>query len=525
MTVSETTEGGLTIRLATEADGPLLVAMVRELAVYEKLEHQAKARPEDFVRDLFGPSKVAEAVVAEVGGVPVGFALYFFTYSTFEGRPTLYLEDLYVRPEHRKHGHGKALLLGLARRAVERGCARMEWAVLDWNAPSIAFYRSIGARPMDDWTTYRLDGPALERAASGRPLGDVPTPSYFRPTIDRMSGYVPGEQPKPGAPFIKLNTNENPYPPSPAIGPAIAAALADGRLRKYPDPVSTPVREAAARLNGVDPSWILAGNGSDDLLTIVFRAFAGEGDRVVYPTPTYILYRTLCELQAAQPVEVAFEPDWSLRPETMGAVVGARLAVIANPNSPSGTALRPEAVAAVARALPCPLVVDEAYADFAATSCLGLVESCPNVIVMRTLSKGYGLAGLRLGYLVARPEIVAGLEKVKDSYNCDALSQLGGAAALDDRAYLVQTRAKIVATRARLTAALRGLGYTVPESQANFVWCPTGPKPAVEVYEALKERRILVRLMRYDRHEPGLRITVGTDQEIDRLLEALGAIL
>jgi histidinol-phosphate aminotransferase len=525
MTVSETTASGLTIRPATQADAPLLAALVLELAVYEQLEHQAKARPEDFCRDLFGPDKVAEAVVAEVDGQPVGFALYFFTYSTFEGRPSLYLEDLYVRPSHRKHGHGKALLLSLARLAVERGCARMEWAVLDWNAPSIAFYQSIGARPMNDWTTYRLDGPALEQAAAGRPSGHVPATSFFRPAIDRMSGYVPGEQPKPGAPFIKLNTNENPYPPSPAIGPAIAAALADGRLRKYPDPVATPIRDAAARLNGVDPACVLAGNGSDDLLTIVFRAFAGEGDQVVYPTPTYILYRTLCELQAARPVEVAFEPDWTLPPQTMADVVGARLALIANPNSPSGTALTPDAVAHIARALPCPLVVDEAYADFAASTCMALVESCPNVIVMRTLSKGYGLAGLRLGYLVARPEIVAGLEKVKDSYNCDALSQLGGAAALDDRAYLAHTRAKIIATRARLTAALRTLGYTVPESHANFVWCPAGPRPATEVYEALKERRILVRLMRYEGHDPGLRITVGTDQEIDQLLDALETIL
>jgi histidinol-phosphate aminotransferase len=346
--------------------------------------------------------------------------------------------------------------------------------------------------------------------------------SPFLPHIERMAGYVPGEQPRGGG-FLKLNTNENPYPPSPRVAEAVARGL-DGRLRLYPDPLGTAFCEAAARLHGVEAAMVLAGNGSDDLLTILTRAFVGPGQFAVAPTPSYILYRTLMELQDARIEEVPFEPDWTLDPRRF-AVPGARLAFLANPNSPSGTALDGAQIAALTEALPCPLVLDEAYVDFADGHGVGLLADHPNLIVLRTLSKGYGLAGLRIGYLLARPEVVAGLVKVKDSYNCDTLSLLGGAAALEDQEYLAATRGRILATRRRLTDALRSLGYEVPESQANFVWATDGPRPAAEVYERLKERRILVRLMRYPGRDAGLRITVGADDEIDSFLEALGEVL
>jgi histidinol-phosphate aminotransferase len=348
---------------------------------------------------------------------------------------------------------------------------------------------------------------------------------YFRPHVARMDGYVPGEQPRDGG-FIKLNTNENPYPPSPKALAAIAGALGE-RLRLYPDPLGTELRQAAAALHGVGPEWVLAGNGSDDLLTIITRAFVGPGDSLIYPTPGYILYRTLAEIQDARAVAVPYEADWSLDPArfaTEAAATGARLAFLANPNSPSGTALPPGRVADLARRLECPLIVDEAYVDFADADCAGLVTEAPNIIITRSFSKGYGLAGLRLGYLLAQPGLVEGLVKVKDSYNCDRLSLAGGAAALGDRAYWAEARERVRVTRRRLTDAMRGLGYAVPESQANFVWCTGGP-PAPSVYEALKARRILVRLMRYPGHEPGLRISVGTDEEIDALLAALREIL
>jgi histidinol-phosphate aminotransferase len=342
---------------------------------------------------------------------------------------------------------------------------------------------------------------------------------YFLGHIDRMAGYVPGEQPRDGG-FIKLNTNENPYPPSPKVLEAIAGALGD-RLRLYPDPVGTAFRKVAASLHGVEPEMILAGNGSDDLLTIVTRAFAGPGDLVAYPTPSYILYRTLAEIQGARSAEVPFEADWTLDPAGF-AKLKPRLAFIANPNSPSGTALTPDRLAAIAAGVDCPLVVDEAYVNFADGHAVGLINDHPNVIILRTLSKGYSLAGLRLGYLIARPEIVDGLIKVKDSYNCDTLSLVGGAAALADRDHLAETSGKIRATRTRLADAMRRRGYLVPESQSNFVWCTGGP-PALATYEALKARKILVRLMRYPGQPDGLRITVGTDTEIDLLLEALDA--
>lgn len=344
---------------------------------------------------------------------------------------------------------------------------------------------------------------------------------YFLPHVARMAGYAPGEQPRDGR-IIKLNTNENPYPPSPRAAEAIAAAVGD-RLRRYPDPVGAAFREVAARRHAVMPEMVLAGNGSDDLLTVLTRAFAGPGDLVVAPTPSYILYRTLAELQDARLTEVPFRPDWSLDPQVF-AVPGARLAFLANPNSPSGTCLSPPEVAAIAGRLDCPLVVDEAYADFAETDCVGLVADHPNLIVTRSFSKGYSLAGLRIGYLVARAEVVEGLIKVKDSYNCDALSLVGGAAALADTAYFAETRSKILATRRRLTDAVRALGFDAPESRANFVWCPGHPR-ATEISEALKERNVLVRLMRYAGHAPGIRISVGTDAEVDLLLGELRGLV
>lgn len=345
--------------------------------------------------------------------------------------------------------------------------------------------------------------------------------SFFQAHIARMTGYIPGEQPRQGG-IIKLNTNENPYPPSPRVAEAIREGL-DGRLRRYPDPDSTVFREAVARRHGVVPEMVLAGNGSDDVLTIITRAFAGPGDLVLFPTPSYILYRTLIELQDARAHVVPFEANWALDPERF-THPEAKLAFLANPNSPSGTSLSPAEVAELAASLPCPLVVDEAYADFAESDCIALVATHRNVIVTRTLSKGYSLAGLRVGYLVASPEIVAGLNKVKDSYNCDTLSLLGGAAALDDQTHHRDTRAKIIATRTRLIAAVRALGYQVPESAANFVWCVDGP-PAAPTYEALKARKLLVRLMRYPGYADGLRITVGTDAEIDSLIAALRAVV
>ncbi len=344
-----------------------------------------------------------------------------------------------------------------------------------------------------------------------------------RPNIIAMSGYQPGEQPQAGK-FIKLNTNENPYPASPAVATAIRAALDQG-LEKYPDALATSFRLRAAEVLDVDPDWIVCGNGSDDILTIVTRTFVGQHDLLRLPYPSYILYRTLAEIQAANFAEVAFDEHWKLGPAFTAQEDQLRLAYLPNPNSPSGTVLAPAEVEALAGDLACPLLVDEAYVDFAEQHCLDLVRRNANVMVSRTLSKSYALAGLRFGFVVAQPTLVQQLLKVKDSYNCDTLSIAGATAAIDDQAWLQENRAKIIATRTRMSAALEKLGFSVVPSQANFVWCTHAEQPLQPLYEALKRDRILIRYMDYPNWGAGLRISVGTDEQVDACLGRLEAAL
>lgn len=337
-----------------------------------------------------------------------------------------------------------------------------------------------------------------------------------------MAGYTPGEQVnRPDV--VKLNTNENPYPPSPAVFEAVRAALTPDRLRKYPPPLGDEFRRAAGEVLGVDSDGILIGNGSDDILTILTRAFVPEGGLIASPTPSYLLYKTLAEIQGARFRTVPFTDDWRL--PAPWPMPDADLTFLANPNSPSGTAVRPDDVERLAGDLRGPLVLDEAYADFGEWTGLGLVGKVPNLIVTRSFSKTYSLAGIRFGFAVADPATVRELVKVKDSYNCDVLSLAAAAAAIRDRRYFADVRAKVVATRGRMQAELTELGFTVTPSQANFLWCRRFDRPVKPIYEALKERNILVRYMAYPGYGDGLRITVGTDAEIDRLLAELRRIV
>ena len=345
---------------------------------------------------------------------------------------------------------------------------------------------------------------------------------FVRPNVRAMTGYTPGEQPGEDG-VIKLNTNENPYPPSPRVRAALEEILRTDRLRKYPDPAGTAFRQTAARVLDVDPDGVLIGNGSDDILTILTRAFVPEGGLVVSPTPSYLLYQTLADIQGARFETVPYTPQWGLprpwpRPE-------ADLTLVASPNSPTGTVVPLAELEALAGELRGPLIIDEAYVDFADSDALPLARRLPNVIVTRTLSKSYSLAGLRFGFGVAAPELVRELNKVKDSYNCDMLSLAGAAAALEDQEYLRQTRAKIIATRQRLTEALQALGFDVLPSQSNFVWARRSDRPVQPIFAELKRRRILVRYMNYPGHGDGLRVSVGSDVEIDRLLEELRTIV
>lgn len=343
--------------------------------------------------------------------------------------------------------------------------------------------------------------------------------SYFRPAIAAMSGYVPGEQPQAGK-FIKLNTNENPYPPSPAVARAVQAVLERG-LQRYPDPLANAFRQRAAEVLGFERDWILCGNGSDEILTIVTRACVAEGETLRLPFPSYILYKTLAQIQGAVAQEVRFTPDWQPGNDFASPSAGLRLAFLPNPNSPSGTLVPPDRVLELAEQLPCPLLVDEAYVDFAETHCLDLVKKSDKVLVSRSLSKSYALAGLRFGFVVAQPQVIRELEKVKDSYNCDSLSIAAATAAIDDQAWLRETRSKIVATRARLTSGVRALGFDAVESQANFVWCTRSDQPVKPLYERLKENRLLVRYMNYAGWGDGLRISVGDDSQVDACLTLL----
>lgn len=296
-------------------------------------------------------------------------------------------------------------------------------------------------------------------------------------------------------------------------------------MAKYPDPVANTFRRRAAEVLGVEPDWILCGNGSDDILTILTRAYVGEGDLLRLPFPSYILYRTLAEIQGARFDEVRFNEDWSLPDTFKSASDRLKLAFLPNPNSPTGTVIAPADILQIAEALPCPLLVDEAYGDFAEQNCIELVRQNEKVMVSRTLSKSYGLAGLRFGFLIAQPQVIEELMKVKDSYNCDALSIAGATAAIDDQAWFVANRAKVLATRQRMTAALEQLGFSVIPSQANFVWCTHPTRPVQPLYEELKSNRVLVRYMNYPGWSDGLRISVGTDEQVDACTALLKMML
>ena len=343
--------------------------------------------------------------------------------------------------------------------------------------------------------------------------------SYFRPTIDALRPYEPGEQPPPEADIIKLNTNENPYPPSPGAQAALRE-IDHEQLRRYPDPFAGEFRTSAAEVLGVEPDWILVGNGSDDILTILMRAVADGTRAVAYPVPTYAFYRTLAQIQGAPVVEIPSDETYALPLDALAAT-GARLTLVASPNSPSGSRVPNEMLSELAGRVAGILAIDEAYVDFATGNAVELTRHFDNVVVLRTLSKSHSLAGLRLGFSVASPALIAELAKVKDSYNVDAVAACVGAAAYRDVAYTRETVARVCASRQRLTDDLAALGFHVWPSEANFVLVRPAHGHARHLYEQLKVRGILVRYFNVAGLDDKLRITVGTDPQNDRLVAAL----
>ncbi len=338
-----------------------------------------------------------------------------------------------------------------------------------------------------------------------------------------MAGYVPGEQPPPGAKVIKLNTNENPYPPSPKAL-AVLRGLGGKALRLYPDPLCRRVRQAVSRVFDVPADWVLVGNGSDDLLSMIFKACCERGRPAAYPMPTYVYFRTLAQVQNAEPVEVPFDEDYNLPLDALAAIDGA-VTLIANPNSPSGTFAPVALLEELAGRLGGLLVIDEAYVDFAEENALRLVKAHGNVIVLRTLSKGYSLAGLRLGFAVAQPALLPALVKVKDHYNVGAVPCAVAAAAIEDQAHMKANAEKVKASRATLAAGLAELGFRVWPSQSNFLLVRPPAGNAEGIYQALKARGILVRYFNEPRLDDKLRITVGTDVQNAGLLRAVREVM
>lgn len=337
-----------------------------------------------------------------------------------------------------------------------------------------------------------------------------------------MASYVPSEQPQPGVEIIKLNSNENPYPPSPVVLDLLKNINGEW-LRRYPEPLGGEFRRAASKVLGVPHDWIIVGNGSDEVLNLVVRACAEPGRKVVYPIPTYVLYVTLVQIQGAEIIQIPYGEDDRFPREELITADG-NVTFIASPNSPSGCIVPMEDLRKLASRLSGVLVIDEAYVDFAQENALALVKEYDNVIVVRTLSKGYSLAGLRLGFGVANPRLLDGLFKVKDSYNIDAIACALGAAAMTDQAYKNACVAKVKASRTKLATDLKQLGFQVGHSHTNFLLVQPPQENAQFLYQRLKERQILVRYFPQPGLDHKLRITVGTDQQNQVLVEALRQI-
>jgi histidinol-phosphate aminotransferase len=331
-----------------------------------------------------------------------------------------------------------------------------------------------------------------------------------------MTGYTPGEQPSdPG--IIKLNTNENPYPPSPAVAAALKG-FDPARLRLYPPPLSEALRGRAAQLHGCGVERVFAGNGSDEILALCSRAFVEADGSIGFFEPSYSLYPVLAAIQCAPCRPVELGPDFAWQ---MPAGFSASLFFLTCPNAPTGIRYPKETIREFCRTFHGVVVIDEAYVDFAKADCMDMALSFNNVIVMRTLSKSFSLAGLRVGYAVGAPELIRALYKIKDSYNLDALAQTLALAALGDMDYMRATAARICATRDRLAASLAGLGFRVYPSDTNFLWVRPGALTAPQLFEALRKRKILVRHFPGPRTGEYVRITVGTDPEADALVKAI----
>jgi histidinol-phosphate aminotransferase len=341
---------------------------------------------------------------------------------------------------------------------------------------------------------------------------------FWSSVVHNLSPYVPGEQPKRDG-LIKLNTNENPYPPSPRVLDAIASAT--DRLRLYPDPRASRLREAIAARYRVTPEEVFVGNGSDEVLAHTFQALLKHDAPLLFPDVTYSFYPVYCRLYGVSCREVPLDAGMRVQITDYRQPCGA--IVLANPNAPTGIALSRDAIEALVADHPDQVVViDEAYVDFGGESAVPLVARYDNLLVIQTLSKSRSLAGLRVGFAIGQRPLIEALERVKDSFNSyplDSLAIAGAVAAIEDDGWFQETRARVMASREALSRALSELGFEVLPSLANFVFARHARRGAAQLASELRERGVLVRYFSAPRTADFLRITVGTDEQCRRLIE------
>ena len=344
-------------------------------------------------------------------------------------------------------------------------------------------------------------------------------------SVRTLEAYTPGEQPK-AKNVVKLNTNENPYPPSPKCAETLKSFDLDA-LRRYPDPVFTALRNRIAKIWKTTPERVFVGNGSDEILTLSARAFVEDDEAIGSLDPSYSLYRTLAAIRNVPFIPSPLAGDFTWRkPVLRSDGTDVSLFLLTNPNAPTGTVTPMETVTDFAKKFKGVLIVDEAYADFAKSNCVRLATASDNrnVIVMRTFSKSFSLAGLRVGYCIGPEDLIEALYKVKDSYNADAVAQAVALAALNDLPWMRSNSAKVRKTRARVAKELAKRGWDVLPSESNFLFARPAHRPASEIFDELRAMNIFVRYFKGPRTGDRLRITVGTDAEMDALLKALSTL-
>jgi len=345
-------------------------------------------------------------------------------------------------------------------------------------------------------------------------------------SVQALVPYTPGEQPRCKT-VVKLNTNENPYLPSPRIAEVLSGFDLD-RLRRYPDPVFTEFRAKVAELYGTTSEHVFVGNGSDEVLTLAARAFVDDDEAIGSFDPSYSLYKTLAAIRDVPFVPSPLADDFSWSKPVIAGPDGVPVALflLTNPNAPTSIRYPQATVAEFAREFPGVVIVDEAYADFADANCINLAtaEDNRNIVVMRTLSKSYSLAGLRLGFCIGPVDLIEALYKVKDSYNCDAVAQAVATAAVTDQQWMLDNVAKVRKTREGTTLVLRSRGWDVPPSQSNFLFAKPAHRPAAEIFEELRKRNIFVRYFPGPHTGDRLRITIGNDDDMATLLNALAEL-